>query len=762
MTALPPALDGHEYRSRNIGGDAYQTTGLFRRGAPQGTLEHLVSAPSLVLDCDLVDYERKQGTKDERKAELHALPSADLEARIGALACHVSGIVAQICGAPPTRVVSSGYGVHVYLWLTPADALRVADVRRANKALLVSVNEVAGFAIADPAVHDAGTRILRIPGTMNNKNKAVPRPVVVLQSHDTTHDLERWLTAAPQRPAPSAPSASMPPAPSAPYVVTSDPFAAAFGREADALAWVLAHCPFFVWAQAHPQEVGRSAWRGAAVNIAALAGEGGRAAFHTFSALDPSRYDRSSCDELYADALRSAESHGPITYAVLAEGGDWPGPAPDGARSPAASGRQGVKPAASVAALADPGDELWRNAKTGAIRVTVGNLRKILRADLQYGQRLRFNRMRGQAELDGVDYTDTDHGTAQEYMEDTYSVSFPRAWVVDAIREIAHEHAYHPVREWLVDLQWDGVSRMPRIVSDVLGAELLELHVEYMRCFLVGAVARQLSDNPDGVKVDTVLVLKGPQGIRKSTFFRRLAGRYFADSTMDLSSKDAYLRTKSTWIIEWSEFDHTLSRHQQAAVRGFLAAQTDTYRPPYGRDDVTVPRRSVIVGTTNEDRFLQDHAGSRRFWVIPVTRRIDTDLLSSMRDQLWAEAVHLYRSGYSWHLGEHHESERVEASEGHQIEEPWESLIRQHVSSKGITEITTDRVLLECVQKEARDWKPKDRQIIGYILKRLGFSRERYKVDGAWESKYTRPLPHDASNIVPFPVPQAPSHKESK
>ena len=370
MTALPPPLDGSVYRLRVLNGDQYTTTGTFKPDAPNDKAEHLHAAPSLVLDCDLADFELPKGTKDEidaRKAVLRALPQAELDTRLEPLAPRIAGVVTQLCGAPPSRIVTSGYGVHVYLWLSDADALRVPEVRAANKALMQRVNAAAGFHLADPSVHDAGTRVLRIPGTTNTKNPAMPRPVVMLQSHDTTHDLERWLMVAPQRPAPSVPSASMPPAPSAPYVVTSDPFAAAFTREADALAWVLAHCPFFLWAQAHPQDVGRSAWRGAAVNIAALAGEGGRAAFHAFSELDAARYNRSACDQLYADALRSAESHGPITYAVLAEGGDWPGPVPDGARSPAASGRQAVRPAPSAPNLGDPGEGLRRNAKTGAI-----------------------------------------------------------------------------------------------------------------------------------------------------------------------------------------------------------------------------------------------------------------------------------------------------------------------------------------------------------------------------------------------------------
>ena len=768
MTALPPALDGHEYRRRVHNGDKYQTTGLFRRGAPQGTLEHLVSAPSLVLDCDLADFEIPKGTKDEidaRKAVLRALPQSELDTRLEPLAPRIAEVVTLLCGDPPSRIVSSGYGVHVYLWLSEADSLRVAEVRSANRALLMSVNEVAGFKLADPQVHDAGTRVLRIPGTTNTKNPAMPRPVVVLQSHDTTHDLERWLTAAPQRPAPSAPSASMPPAPSAPYVVTSDPFAAAFGREADALAWVLAHCPFFVWAQAHPQEVGRSAWRGAAVNIAALAGEGGRAAFHTFSALDPSRYDRSSCDELYADALRSAESHGPITYAVLAGGGDWPGPVPDGARSPAASGRQAVRPAASVSGLIDSGEGLRRSAKTGAVLPTLANLQKLMRDDPTYGRgALRRNLLRRQTEHGGKPYKDESDVRLVEYLDDTYRVPFPLAWIAPVVMAEAREHEYCPVRDWLSGLAWDGACRMIDVLVRVLGVTASPLHVGYLRSFLVGAVARVLTTDPRGVKVDTVLVLKGPQGARKSTFFSVLGGAFFADSDVDLSSKDGFMSAASAWIIEWAEIDHALSKHQQSAVKKFLTSQVDSYRPPYARATIHEPRRSVVVGTTNEDVFLQDAGGSRRFHVVGVSGIIDTDLLSSMRDQLWAEAVHLYRSGCSWHLDSALDAERVTASEDHQRDGRWDSTIRNWVAQHSIAEVTVDRILTECIIREAGQWTDKDRNDVAISLERLHFQRFRPMVQGVRRGYVFRRSipPGEASNVVPFPVPQAPSHKAKK
>ena len=785
MSLLPPAPAGTDYRKAEYKlrkedkrGEQYITTGTFKLAAPDRTLEHLHAAPSLILDCDLVDFERgESGTDSQRKAKLRALPQAELDTRIGEQARCVSGIVGRLCGALPTRVVSSGYGVHVYLWLSAADALRVPEVRAANKALMQRVNAEAGFELADPQVHDAGTRILRIPGTMNTKNPAMPRTVVVLQSHDTTHDLERWLTVAPApakavAPAP-APAKAVAPAPAPAKAkakakakaetAPADPFAAAYARASAALAWMLAECPFFVWAQENPEKVGRESWRGGATNIAFLMGEEGRAAFHAFSALDPKQYDAPACDQFYTDALKSAESHGPITYATLAACGGWPGPAPEGERSPAFFASRMVRPAPAPAE-ADPGGRLFRNPETGAILPVLANFRKLLRADPVYGGgALRHNLLKRRIEHAGKVFKEEEDVEIVEYFADTYRVCFPLAWIGRCVVVEAARNEYCPVRDWLAPLAWDEQSRFVDVLERVLKVAATPLHVAYLRSFFVSAVARVFSTDPQGVKVDTIFVLKGPQGCRKSTFFRILGSPFFSDSDVDLSSKDGKMTVAAAWITEWSEIDHSLTKHVQSAVKAFLTSQSDNFRPPYARMNVDIPRRSIICGTTNQDEFLQDATGSRRFNVLAVSTLIDTELLSSMRDQLWAEAVHLYRTGCSWHLTAEEDALRSVDSVASEVSEVWESTIANYVDQHRMASVTFENVMEGAILKDRAFWTQADKQRVGRALVSIGFARHRGNTPGNRTATYTRAPLAEATNLVPFPraypVPTAPSRR---
>ena len=191
-----------------------------------------------------------------------------------------------------------------------------------------------------------------------------------------------------------------------------------------------------------------------------------------------------------------------------------------------------------------------------------------------------------------------------------------------AVQTAARDHPFHPVKAYLQGLHWDGVERLDRWLSTYLGAEDTEYSRAVGSRWLISAVARIFRP---GAKADCCLILEGPQGIRKSTALRTIAGEYFTDELADLGSKDAAMQTRGVWIIELSELDN-LSHAEVARIKAFMSRTTDRFRPPYGMRLVESPRQCVFAGTVNHGTYLRDETGGRRFWPV-VCGRIDVEAL---------------------------------------------------------------------------------------------------------------------------------------
>jgi predicted P-loop ATPase len=178
-----------------------------------------------------------------------------------------------------------------------------------------------------------------------------------------------------------------------------------------------------------------------------------------------------------------------------------------------------------------------------------------------------------------------------------------------ALKLLARRKMVHPVREWLSGLKWDGRNRMDVEFPAALGQPEGSFAGVLLGRWLISAVARPMEP---GCKVDTVLVLVGPQGAGKSTFFNALAGdEWFTDSPVNVGDRDGKMLMREKWIVEWAELDAMRRARDKEAIRGFLSQRIDHFREPYGRGMVTAPRGCVIVGTTNNREFLSDF--ERRF-----------------------------------------------------------------------------------------------------------------------------------------------------
>jgi putative DNA primase/helicase len=356
------------------------------------------------------------------------------------------------------------------------------------------------------------------------------------------------------------------------------------------------------------------------------------------------------------------------------------------------------------------------------------------------GGRLALNEMNRASTLDGCELRDVDLSSIRARIEErivTYDGQPVEASAADihaAVQQIASERSFHPVREYLSSLVWDGTPRIEFVPAAILHADDTELNRALLRRWFISAVARPMKP---GCKVDTVFVLVGDQGFFKSTYFSTLGGDWFCDTAVDIHSKDSYATLQRSWIFEWSELESLRRARDAEAVKAFLSSRRDTYRPPYGRLDVTVPRTSVIVGTTNQVEFLEDETGNRRWWPIHVRAKIDREKLASWRDQLWAEAVVLFRDGEQWWLTPDEEAALASAQEPHTATDPWTEIVLAWAAAPtysapkfpdGNTEppkypppVTTANVLRYALEKPVGQWSRFDEMRVAKILKKAKY-----------------------------------------
>ena len=250
----------------------------------------------------------------------------------------------------------------------------------------------------------------------------------------------------------------------------------------------------------------------------------------------------------------------------------------------------------------------------------------------------------------GKTLSDTDMKYILRRME-KYGISSEKK-IESAIRIVANENRYHPIRDYLNGLQWDGTERIAHVLHHFLGAAEDEYTCEAMKIFLLGAIKRVFQP---GCKFETMLCLVGGQGAGKSTFFRLLAVKdeWFSDDLRRLDDDNVYRKLQGHWIIEMSEMIATANAKSIEEIKSFLSKQKETYKVPYETHPADRLRQCVFAGTTNRQDFLpRDRTGNRRFIPIPVEAELaETHILDNEEesrayiDQLWAEAMTIYNSG---------------------------------------------------------------------------------------------------------------------
>jgi predicted P-loop ATPase len=238
----------------------------------------------------------------------------------------------------------------------------------------------------------------------------------------------------------------------------------------------------------------------------------------------------------------------------------------------------------------------------------------------------------------------------------------------DALNMLCLENPHHPIRDYLDKIKWDGTSRLSELLPRYFGAENTPLNAAIGRIMLIAAVRRV---RKPGCKFDTIAVLEGMQGTGKSTALSILAGvENFSDN--DLLARDPKAQMEALegiWIYEICELEG-LSRADTGRVKAFASRQTDRARPAYGRFREDRQRQCIFVGTTNEDKYLRDLTGNRRWWPVK-TGAIDLDALTADRDQLWAEAAHWEAKGEYIVLAESLWADAAREQEARLEDDPW-------------------------------------------------------------------------------------------
>jgi predicted P-loop ATPase len=305
-----------------------------------------------------------------------------------------------------------------------------------------------------------------------------------------------------------------------------------------------------------------------------------------------------------------------------------------------------------------------------------------------------------------------------------------------AVEQVAHAHPYHPVREYLSALKWDGVARLAHVAADIIGAAGTQIDNVIVRKFFVSAVARALEP---GCKVDTVFVLVGPQGALKSSFFEVLGGAWFVDTPIDISSDSvrAYMTMRKAWILEFAELESLLRARDQNSVKAFLSSKSDNYVPKFSRFPVDVKRGGVIVGTWNPDDqggFLNDPTGERRYWPLTTGPEIDLRTLREQRDQLWAESVAIFRGWVErgrdiaecpWWLSAEEKVLLAPVHDEHSTRDVWAMPVLDWLDRQGlIEEVTVQEILANALSVPRHQWTDRDSKRVARIL----------RASGAWKS----------------------------
>ncbi|WP_375272066.1 VapE domain-containing protein [Sphingomonas sp.] len=388
------------------------------------------------------------------------------------------------------------------------------------------------------------------------------------------------------------------------------------------------------------------------------------------------------------------------------------------------------------------------NAWRGRLQVGAKGERKTLYNLMLYlqnlpglGATIRFNELAGIVEWKGEPLRDADYVDIQILVEKA-GFQPNKTDIPAAVARLAFDHAYHPVRQYLDNLKWDGINRLDRFLPILFGTRDTAYERAIGARWMIGAVARVYQP---GCKMDTMLVLEGPQGLKKSTALRTLFGaQFFTEMVNELRDHKRFVeQIAGKWVVEFAELS-ALRKADVEMVKAIITMQIDKTRPSYGRHTVEYPRQCVLAASVNPKAgqgYLTDRTGNRRFWPVACTA-IDLAKIERKRDLLWAEALVRYRDGEQWWLTDEENALAVGEQDARMQRDAWEETIAAHLTP-GFT-YTSTQLLVEAIKMPLDRLDQRAKERIAEIMTDLGWDQawgKERQADGSRKSARVWRLP---------------------
>ena len=402
---------------------------------------------------------------------------------------------------------------------------------------------------------------------------------------------------------------------------------------------------------------------------------------------------------------------------------------------------------------------------------TISNVTAILARDPRWARALARNdfaerdEIRTVAPWHAVDaagsalgaWTDVDTTRLRSWLSRAYGLQVTISDAEAAVAVASAGARFHPVCTYLSGLRWDGIERLPDVLAEYFGALSTPYTRAVGRRWTISAVARV---RDPGCQVDCTLVLEGAQGIGKSRALRTLVPdpSLYGETGITIGDKDSYQCLHGVWIYVLDELDALRRGVELTRTKNFLTSIKDHYRPSYGRRSRDFLRQTIFAGTTNEDAWLWDTTGNRRFWPVRVLQPIDAGKIARDRDQIWAEAAVRHKAGEPWHVDTVELRALCEAEQADRVQtDPWAPLVatwlatptelsvddrghptRNRIDTPDEGWLTSD-VLINAVGKRRSDLTKGDEMRIASVLRAIGYERgPQLSENGARVRRYRR------------------------